>query len=268
MPTLGGSFGYGGYTGAGKLEDPNKLRMPGAPVGPPGMPSMPVPKQSALAVGPAVNTGPVGRPPISMSAGAAGEPGAPPAGAPPAGAPPTGAPPTNDIDGAKAPIGITTRRRPVAVAPSIADQMAGFEGPYSKAIMAQMDEGLMSAMRGQVAQGRRSIDSDAARRGLFRSGVPVSAGANLERGAMADYSGKSRKAAMDAYLANYGAKSERQRQLEEDVLKREDMANQLQAARIGRGGGGGGEPMVNLQNPDGTTSSIPASVLQMLSGMS
>ncbi len=233
-----------------EVDDNTANKPPGAPIGYPGRPTAPLSPPAPNP--PGVNTGPVGRPPGPFSDPYENEKAAR------GGAWAADAPTPAPAAAAAAPAA------PAAVPPGVLP-----EGPFSKAIMQQMDDELLRASKGQIASGRRTIDSDVVRRGLSRSGIPVSRGEDLERGVLSDLSAGMRKARSDAALANYSALKDEDRFNREMGLKENQFAFDKEMASRPTGGGGGerAPQTIQLTNPDGTITEVPLEILGMLTGM-
>jgi len=152
--------------------------------------------------------------------------------------------------------------------------MANLENPFGEEATRQAQTGVFeSGMAGLGAQ-KQAMAADLARRGITGPAAAAMM-AEAETGARGQIATGQRDAAMQMREkgAQYGLQSAQQAQaLASDLAKRgvdieslrmnrEQLARQIQQARRA---GAGGSDMLEIMNPDGTTSQVPMDILGMV----
>lgn len=152
------------------------------------------------------------------------------------------------------------------------------DNPFSKEALAAANVGEFEKGMADLQGTRRSLDSDLIRRGMFSGGLAGELGQEAEMAARAGISSAQRQNSLD--FAEKGAAHKAQaiqqaQSLAKDLasrgvdlenlrMQRESLAQQM-AAR--GGGGGGGDESIEIVNPDGSVSTIPLNVLDLVLGM-
>lgn len=235
--------------------------------------------------------------PAAMPAPSAPAP-ANPAGATPPGGIVHGGGPAPGVQQAAAPIGTpgTAGSQPLKSSPWAYEKMWGALGslgdpeldtavksatmrnlsadPFGAEALRAANVGTFESGMSQVGAGRASMEADLARRGItgpaaaamiaeqesagranIATGQRENALAMKEKGAEYNLQSAQQAQALSADLAKRGVDIETLR------MNREQIARQIQQARAA---GAGGEEMLEIMNPDGTTSQVPMNILGMV----
>jgi hypothetical protein len=258
-----------------------KVRRARPPIGPPvpkagGMPSPALTSavgQSATARAPnppGLNSAPVGRPP-GMTAIAPLDPPAlapaPAAAPPPAPAPPAAASSEQETRrSSTGPVFAPSPEGASSISSLIQQALMGGlsgEGPYSKAILQSMDDEVFAKMRSGVDQANASTRGALARSGMLRSTLPAEAASRAESAGLQEFTrgiGENRRRAAEgnaAHLDSILGKAMGWQQSQDEMNLQREMASR----------GNRGPEMIQLQNPDGTITEIPVSILEAITSL-
>lgn len=142
------------------------------------------------------------------------------------------------------------------------------EGPYSKAILQNMDDEVFNRVRSGTDQANAATRGALARSGMFRGTLPAEAMSRAESAGLGEYTrglGENRRRAAEG---NYAARDATLGRAIGYQQSRDEMQQRREEAAAARAAGGGrGEDTITLTNPDGSTSEIPTRILDLLSQM-
>jgi hypothetical protein len=143
--------------------------------------------------------------------------------------------------------------------------------PFSPEVIAAEKARIADEGAAGLGSQRESIEADAVRRGIGRTGVAAQLGSEAESSARASVANQQRqtmteftKLSADQKQAAIGAAQNLATDLANRGISLQQLAMQREQMAAGRGGGGGQDNMIEIDNGDGTTSQVDLRLVDLM----
>lgn len=255
---------------------PTPVQRPNAAPGAPNAGGTPPPTAPRP---PAVTPPAVARPGVPSPGASVASPAAPPAAAAPPPAAPAPAPAVANptyVEQMTAKFGgIGDPELDAALKGQVMQQLS--DNPFSDEVRSRADTSAFEQGMADLKGTRSATDADLMRRGMFGTGLAGELGQEAEMSARASVAEKQRSNMVE--FKKLGAEQKQQaiasaQTLASDLARRgidieslKMQREQMEASRGGGGGGGRADDTIEITNPDGSVSTVPLNILDLVLGM-